>query len=38
LTHHARVLLEIARHPQTRLRDIAAVIGITEPCGNPLEP
>ncbi|WP_308250405.1 helix-turn-helix transcriptional regulator [Sphaerisporangium fuscum] len=30
LTHHARVLLEIARNPQTRLRDIAAVIGITE--------
>ncbi|MFF3437561.1 helix-turn-helix transcriptional regulator [Streptosporangium sp. NPDC002721] len=30
LTHHARVLLEIARDPQARLRDIAAVIGITE--------
>jgi DNA-binding MarR family transcriptional regulator len=30
LTHHARVLLEIARNPQARLRDIAAVIGITE--------
>jgi len=30
LTHHARVLLEIARDPQARLRDIAASIGITE--------
>jgi len=30
LTHHARVLLEIARNPETRLRDIAASIGITE--------
>ncbi|WP_084965767.1 helix-turn-helix transcriptional regulator [Thermoactinospora rubra] len=30
LTHHARVLLEIARDPQVRLRDIAARIGITE--------
>ncbi|MFF3441795.1 helix-turn-helix transcriptional regulator [Streptosporangium sp. NPDC002721] len=30
LTHHARVLLEIARDPQARLRDIAAAIGITE--------
>jgi hypothetical protein len=30
LTHHARVLLEIARNPQARLRDIAATIGITE--------
>ncbi|MFF4415747.1 helix-turn-helix transcriptional regulator [Streptosporangium sp. NPDC001559] len=30
LTHHARVLLEIARHPESRLRDIAQSIGITE--------
>ncbi|NUR83283.1 MAG: MarR family transcriptional regulator [Nonomuraea sp.] len=30
LTHHARVLLEIARDPDARLRDIAAAIGITE--------
>ncbi|MFD9948348.1 helix-turn-helix transcriptional regulator [Nonomuraea sp. NPDC059023] len=30
LTHHARVLLEIARDPEVRLRDIAATIGITE--------
>ncbi|MEU5860369.1 MULTISPECIES: helix-turn-helix domain-containing protein [unclassified Nonomuraea] len=30
LTHHARVLMEIARDPETRLRDIAARIGITE--------
>jgi predicted ArsR family transcriptional regulator len=30
LTHHARVLLEIARNPQARMRDIAAGIGITE--------
>ncbi|NRQ37327.1 MarR family transcriptional regulator [Nonomuraea sp. NN258] len=30
LTHHARVLLEIARDPQARLRDIAVRIGITE--------
>ncbi|MEV1174477.1 helix-turn-helix domain-containing protein [Nonomuraea sp. NPDC049784] len=30
LTHHARVLLEIARDPRVRLRDIAASIGITE--------
>jgi DNA-binding Lrp family transcriptional regulator len=30
LTHHARVLLEIARNPEARLRDIAASIGITE--------
>lgn len=30
LTNHARVLLEIARNPQTRLRDMAAVAGITE--------
>ncbi|GAA1307691.1 hypothetical protein Psi02_45530 [Planotetraspora silvatica] len=30
LTHHARVLLEIARDPESRLRDIADAIGITE--------
>jgi hypothetical protein len=30
LTSHARVLIEIARDPETRLRDIAAGIGITE--------
>ncbi|MCO6006849.1 winged helix-turn-helix domain-containing protein [Actinoallomurus purpureus] len=30
LTNHARVLVEITRDPSTRLRDIAAVIGITE--------
>lgn len=30
LTHHARVLVEIARNPQARLRDIAAHIGVTE--------
>ena len=30
LTHHARVLIEIARNPDVRLRDIAARIGITE--------
>ncbi|MBG0830062.1 MarR family transcriptional regulator [Planomonospora sp. ID67723] len=30
LTHHARVLLEIARDPHARIRDIATRIGITE--------
>ncbi len=30
LTNHARVLLEIARDPEARLRDVAAVAGITE--------
>jgi hypothetical protein len=30
LTNHARVLLAIARDPGARLRDIAAVLGITE--------
>ncbi|WP_433237625.1 helix-turn-helix transcriptional regulator [Streptosporangium sp. CA-135522] len=30
LTHHARVLLEVARDPHARLRDIATRIGITE--------
>ncbi|HEX4815438.1 MAG TPA: helix-turn-helix domain-containing protein [Nonomuraea sp.] len=30
LTHHARVLVEIARDPEVRIRDIAARINITE--------
>ena len=30
LTHHARVLLTIARDPEARLRDVAQSIGITE--------
>ncbi|MGV9535743.1 helix-turn-helix transcriptional regulator [Streptosporangium sandarakinum] len=30
LTHHARVLLKIARDPEARLRDVAQSIGITE--------
>ncbi|MFI7700601.1 helix-turn-helix transcriptional regulator [Nonomuraea sp. NPDC049480] len=30
LTHHARVLVEIARDPEVRMRDIAARINITE--------
>ncbi|WP_246266991.1 helix-turn-helix transcriptional regulator [Nonomuraea typhae] len=30
LTHHARVLVEIARDPEVRLRDVAASIGATE--------
>lgn len=30
LTNHARVLVEIARNPQSRLRDLAAWVGITE--------
>lgn len=30
LTHHARVLVEIAKDPGIRLRDIAVGIGITE--------
>ena len=30
LTNHARVLLCVARDPDTRLRDIAARLGITE--------
>jgi DNA-binding MarR family transcriptional regulator len=30
LTNHALVLLCIARNPDTRLRDIAAAVGITE--------
>lgn len=34
LTNHARVLLQIARDPDTRLRDIATGIGITEQIGR----
>jgi hypothetical protein len=30
LTNHARVLVEIARNPESRLRDLAAWTGITE--------
>jgi predicted transcriptional regulator of viral defense system len=30
LTNHARVLLEIARDPQVRLREVAEAAGITE--------
>ncbi|GGQ06596.1 helix-turn-helix transcriptional regulator [Streptosporangium pseudovulgare] len=30
LTNHARVLVEIARHPHSRLRDIATTVAITE--------
>jgi hypothetical protein len=30
LTNHARVLLGIAQDPGARLRDIAAIVGITE--------
>ncbi|MEU6721848.1 winged helix-turn-helix domain-containing protein [Nonomuraea sp. NPDC046802] len=30
LTNHARVLVEITRDPNTRVRDIAGAIGITE--------
>ena len=30
LTNHAHVLLAIARDPDARLRDIAAVVGVTE--------
>jgi MarR family len=30
LTGHGRVLVEIARNPQARIRDIAAAAGITE--------
>ncbi|MBB5085305.1 helix-turn-helix transcriptional regulator [Nonomuraea endophytica] len=30
LTHHARVLLEIARDPEVRIREVAADIGVTE--------
>ncbi|GAA1265376.1 hypothetical protein GCM10009677_16740 [Sphaerisporangium rubeum] len=30
LTNHARILLEVARNPQARLRDMAERAGITE--------
>lgn len=30
LTNHAHVLICIARDPETRLRDVAAAVGITE--------
>lgn len=30
LTNHAHVLLALARDPQCRLRDVAALVGITE--------
>lgn len=30
LSHHAHVLVCIARDPDVRLRDVAAVVGITE--------
>ena len=30
LTNHARVLLFISAHPDTRLRDLAAALGVTE--------
>lgn len=30
LTNHARVLIEVARDPQARLRDVSDRIGITE--------
>ncbi|MFC5834762.1 helix-turn-helix transcriptional regulator [Nonomuraea insulae] len=30
LTHHARVLVELARDPEVRLREVAVSIGITE--------
>ncbi|GAB3683633.1 hypothetical protein GCM10027589_53130 [Actinocorallia lasiicapitis] len=30
LTNHARVLIQIARDPEARIRDIAEAIGITE--------
>ncbi|MFD1539141.1 helix-turn-helix transcriptional regulator [Nonomuraea guangzhouensis] len=30
LTNHARVLLELARDPRRRLRDVAVTAGITE--------
>ncbi|MER6514982.1 hypothetical protein ABT158_49820 [Nonomuraea sp. NPDC001636] len=29
ITHHARVLIEIARAPEARTRDIAVALGIT---------
>jgi hypothetical protein len=30
LTGHGHVLVEIARNPETRIRDISAVVGLTE--------
>ena len=30
LTGHGHVLVEIARHPDARIRDISAVVGLTE--------
>lgn len=30
LTGHGHVLVEIARHPDSRIRDIGAVVGLTE--------
>jgi hypothetical protein len=30
LTSHGHVLVEIARHPDARIRDISAVVGLTE--------
>jgi hypothetical protein len=30
LTGHGHVLVEIARHPEARIRDIGAVVGLTE--------
>jgi DNA-binding IclR family transcriptional regulator len=30
LTGHGHVLVEIARNPQSRIRDISAVVGLTE--------
>jgi hypothetical protein len=30
LTNHARALLCLARHPSARMRDVAALLGITE--------
>lgn len=30
LTNHALVLIHVARHPRSTLRDIAAAVGITE--------
>jgi len=30
LTNHGHVLIHLARHPESRVRDIAAAVGITE--------
>ena len=30
LTGHGHVLVEISRHPEARIRDISAVVGLTE--------